>query len=127
MEQTALSHLLPVTEDKNLMSYLGIMMGRSWAMTGIHARNATIRKFTIPGYTARDLYSSIDAELNDPALKADTIIINAGSNDLANDRFISPREVADRIAALAKKCTDHGVTQILFLLITPRKGKRPTD
>ena len=86
------------------------------------ARNATIRKFTIPGYTARDLYSSIDAELTDPSLKADTVIINAGSNDLANDRFISPKEVADRVAALAKKCTDNGVTKIMISPITPRKG-----
>ncbi len=92
-----------------------------WRMNE-NAKYSTIRKFTIPGYTASALYRSIDAELTHPELRADTIIINAGSNDLANERFVSPKEVSDRIAALATKCTDHGVTKIMISPITPRRG-----
>ena len=85
-------------------------------------RNCSVRKFTIPGYTARDLYTCVDAELTDPGRKADTVIINAGSNDLANDRFISPKVVSERVAALAKKCTDYGVNKVMISPIIPRKG-----
>ena len=84
------------------------------------AKNAKIRKFTVPGYTASNLYESVNAELTQPGLKPDTVIINCGSNDLANDRFVSPKEVVERIVSLGLKCKSHGVSH--SNAITPRRG-----
>ena len=63
----------------------------------------------------------IDVELQDQNLHPDTVVIHAGSNDLANYPKVHPAEVAQNIINIGVKCKNHGVKNIFISSITPRK------
>ena len=80
-----------------------------------------MRKFTLPGYESKMIEHCIDVELQDQNLHPDTVVIHAGSNDLANYPKVHPAEVAQNIINIGVKCKNHGVKNIFISSITPRK------